>query len=51
MISVFVDWPPLKDTVVSVLTAVEALLLDTVLLVIGYGLAEFFVDSEIEVPE
>jgi len=51
MISVFVDWPPLKDTVVSVLTAVEALLLDTVLLVIGHGLAEFFVDSEIEVPE
>jgi len=48
---VFVDWPPLKNTVVSVLTAVEALLLDTVLLVVGYGLSEFFVDGEIEVPE
>jgi uncharacterized membrane protein YqhA len=50
IISVFVDRTPLKDTVVSVLTAVDALLLGTVLLVIGYGLYELFVDSEIEVP-
>jgi len=51
VISVFADQTPLKDTVVSVLTAVDALLLGTVLLVIGYGLYELFVDSEIEVPE
>ncbi len=40
----------LKDTIVEVLTAVDAILLGTVLLVIGYGLYELFVDSEIEVP-
>lgn len=41
----------LKDTIVEVLTAVDAILLGTVLLVIGYGLYELFVDSNIEVPE
>lgn len=41
---------PLKDTIVSVLTAVDALLLGTVLLVIGYGLYELFVDTNIKVP-
>jgi len=41
----------LKDTIVEVLTSVDAILLGTVLLVIGYGLYELFVDSDIEVPE
>ena len=41
----------LKDTIVDVLTAVDAILLGTVLLVIGYGLYELFIDTEIEVPE
>lgn len=40
----------LKITIVEVLTAVDAILLGTVLLVIGYGLYELFIDSEIEVP-
>lgn len=40
----------LKHSVVDVLTAVDAILLGTVLLVIGYGLYELFVDTEIEVP-
>lgn len=40
----------LKDTIVDVLTAVDAILLGTVLLVIGYGLYELFVDTEIKVP-
>jgi uncharacterized membrane protein YqhA len=42
---------PLKETIVQVLTAVDAILLGTVLLVIGYGLYELFVDSGIKVPE
>jgi uncharacterized membrane protein YqhA len=41
---------PLKDTIVEVLTAVDAILLGTVLLVIGYGLYELFVDTGISVP-
>jgi uncharacterized membrane protein YqhA len=40
----------LKITIVDVLTAVDAILLGTVLLVIGYGLYELFVDTRIEVP-
>lgn len=40
----------LKSTTVDVLTAVDAILLGTVLLVIGYGLYELFVDAEIAVP-
>ena len=40
----------LKDTIVAVLTAVDAILLGTVLLVIGYGLYELFVDPELTVP-
>jgi uncharacterized membrane protein YqhA len=40
----------LKETIVEVLTAVDAILLGTVLLVIGYGLYELFVDADIEVP-
>jgi uncharacterized membrane protein YqhA len=41
----------LKDTIVEVLTAIDAILLGTVLLVIGYGLYELFVDTRIEVPK
>ncbi|CAB4581386.1 unannotated protein [freshwater metagenome] len=41
----------LKDTIVDVLTAVDAILLGTVLLVIGYGLYELFVDPELKVPD
>ena len=41
----------LKDTVVDVLTAVDAILLGTVLLVIGYGRYELFVDPELTVPD
>lgn len=40
----------LKEIIVEVLTAVDAILLGTVLLVIGYGLYELFIDAEIEVP-
>ena len=40
----------LKDTIVNILTAVDAILLGTVLLVIGYGLYELFVDPQLEVP-
>ncbi len=40
----------LKDVIVGVLTAVDAILLGTVLLVIGYGLYELFIDSDLEVP-
>ncbi len=40
----------LKNTTVDVLTAVDAILLGTVLLVIGFGLYELFVDADIAVP-
>jgi len=40
----------LKQSIVDVLTAVDAILLGTVLLVIGYGLYELFVDTQIKVP-
>ena len=40
----------LKYTIVDVMTAVDAILLGTVLLVIGYGLYELFVDTRLEVP-
>ena len=39
-----------KLTVVAILTAVDTFLLSTVLLVIGYGLYELFVDSEVTLP-
>jgi uncharacterized membrane protein YqhA len=41
----------LKETIVEVLTAIDSILLGTVLLVIGYGLYELFIDSNIEVPD
>jgi uncharacterized membrane protein YqhA len=40
----------LKETIVDVLTAVDAILLGTVLLVIGYGLYELFIDPDLDVP-
>lgn len=40
----------LKDSIVDTLTAVDAILLGTVLLVIGYGLYELFIDTGIDVP-
>lgn len=40
----------LKDSIVAVLTAIDAILLGTVLLVIGYGLYELFIDTDIQVP-
>lgn len=40
----------LKESIVSVLTAVDTLLLATVLMVIGYGLYELFVDDTVELP-
>ena len=40
----------LKITIVDVLTAVDAILLGTVLLVIGYGLYELFIDEDLNVP-
>jgi uncharacterized membrane protein YqhA len=50
IINSIVDQTPLKDVIVEVLTAVDAILLGTVLLVIGYGLYELFVDTNIDVP-
>ncbi|MFM8841273.1 MAG: YqhA family protein [Actinomycetota bacterium] len=50
VIEAIVDGPALKETIVEVLTAVDAILLGTVLLVIGYGLYELFIDTDIEVP-
>lgn len=40
----------LKQSIVDVLTAIDAILLGTVLLVIGYGLFELFIDTDIDVP-
>ena len=51
VVNAILDQTALKDTIVAVLTAVDAILLGTVLLVIGYGLYELFVDSGIKVPE
>jgi uncharacterized membrane protein YqhA len=45
-----VNGTKLKLTIVEVLTAVDAILLGTVLLVIGYGLYELFIDEDLEVP-
>lgn len=50
VIDSFITQVPLKDSIVEVLTAIDAILLGTVLLVIGYGLYELFVDTNIEVP-
>ena len=54
MIQVIIDaalnGTKLKITIVDVLTAVDAILLGTVLLVIGYGLYELFIDDDLSVP-
>ena len=50
IINSIVSQTPLKEVIVDVLTAVDAILLGTVLLVIGYGLYELFVDTEVDVP-
>jgi uncharacterized membrane protein YqhA len=50
LIKLFDTAIPLKESVVSILTAVDTLLLATVLLVIGYGLYELFVDADVELP-
>jgi uncharacterized membrane protein YqhA len=49
-ISTVLNRAPLKETIVSILTSVDAILLGTVLLVIGYGLYELFVDTNLEIP-
>ena len=48
-IDVVLKQVPLKETVVAILTSVDAILLGTVLLVIGYGLYELFIDTNLEV--
>jgi uncharacterized membrane protein YqhA len=50
IIDVITDGTKLKLTIVEVLTAVDAILLGTVLLVIGYGLYELFIDEDLSVP-
>ena len=50
-LGVVVDQVPMKETIVDVLASVDAILLGTVLLVIGYGLYELFVDTNIDVPD
>ncbi len=50
VIDTTVEGSSLKQTIVEVLTAVDAILLGTVLLVIGYGLYELFIDAELDVP-
>ena len=50
IIDVISEGTKLKITIVEVLTAVDAILLGTVLLVIGYGLYELFIDENLEVP-
>jgi uncharacterized membrane protein YqhA len=44
------DQTSLKVVIVDVLTAIDAILLGTVLLVIGFGLYELFIDTNIQVP-
>ncbi len=50
IIDSIVNASSLKHSIVEVLTAVDAILLGTVLLVIGYGLYELFIDTDIDVP-
>ena len=50
IIDVITEGTKLKLTIVDVLTAVDAILLGTVLLVIGYGLYELFIDEDLSVP-
>jgi uncharacterized membrane protein YqhA len=50
VIDVISNGSKLKLTTVEILTAVDGILLGTVLLVIGYGLYELFIDDDLEVP-
>jgi len=50
VIDVLNNGTKLKLTTVEILTAVDGILLGTVLLVIGYGLYELFIDDDLEVP-
>jgi uncharacterized membrane protein YqhA len=50
IIDVVTEGTKLKLTIVDILTAVDAILLGTVLLVIGYGLYELFIDEDLDVP-
>ena len=50
-LGVVVEQVPLKETIVDVLASIDAILLGTVLLVIGYGLYELFVDTNLDVPD
>ena len=50
-LGVVVEQVPLKETIVDVLASIDAILLGTVLLVIGYGLYELFVDMHLDVPD
>jgi len=50
IIDVVTEGTKLKLTIVEILTAVDAILLWTVLLVIGYGLYELFIDEDLDVP-
>jgi uncharacterized membrane protein YqhA len=50
IVDVVTEGTKLKLTIVDILTAVDAILLGTVLLVIGYGLYELFIDEDLDVP-
>ena len=50
VIDVLSNGTKLKLTTVEILTAVDGILLGTVLLVIGYGIYELFIDDNLEVP-
>lgn len=50
IVNAAINGTKLKLTIVEVLTAIDAILLGTVLLVIGYGLYELFIDENLEVP-
>ena len=50
VVDVATEGTKLKLTIVEILTAVDAILLGTVLLVIGYGLYELFIDEDLDVP-
>ena len=50
IVDVLTEGTKLKLTIVDILTAVDAILLGTVLLVIGYGLYELFIDEDLDVP-
>lgn len=50
IIQLFTPEVAMKESVISILAAVDTLLLATVLLVIGYGLYELFVDESLNMP-